>query len=284
MSIFLRLPKNGMLAFGAVTFFGLVFAVAFGLSSRTSDHPETPLAASAVPHQDGSTIAAKKDQQITPSEAVPADASRRVPTSQTIPLAALPDAPPPQVPAGPRSSQQVVAAIQETIAHARAVSLSDPSATNQSAVRDASKPPAQTAAAVTPSASIGTSSRGTIAGASETLYSSLLSVQPGTANSQTSEEIQVPPGAKIPAALAGASQENDFSPAQISIKERIAQEFLEQTQSTAKPDGSDLATWNRLANDADERLRKMIGHDAFNRMSLSASQQALEAQNLPQQP
>jgi hypothetical protein len=107
-----------------------------------------------------------------------------------------------------------------------------------------------------------------------------------TAEAGETVEIELSPGARLPAALAADSQDLPLSPAQQTIKDRIAGEFLEQVQ-TADPTGSSLPEWNRLAIDADERLRKLIGHDAFNRMTLSASQEALGgsqvAEQLPQQ-
>ncbi len=102
-----------------------------------------------------------------------------------------------------------------------------------------------------------------------------------TAEQAESVEIELPPGARLPAALAPDSQDLPLTPAQQTIKDRVAADFLEQVQ-TSDPTGSNPTEWNRLALDADERLRKLIGHDAFNRMTLSASLEALGAGQVPE--
>lgn len=182
-----------------------------------------------------------------------------------------------------QSPQQVATALRTMIANASVSNPSGNSASPQPGVLDTGStqnPSASTSAPfVAPSGGIAIVPQQPASSPSSTPVASEILIE----NSPTGDvlEIQFPPGARLPAALSSGPQDQELSPAQLSLKDAIAQDFLEQT-ATATPDGGDVAAWNRLAIEADERLRKMIGHDAFNRMALSASQEAIEQQ--PTQP
>ena len=92
-------------------------------------------------------------------------------------------------------------------------------------------------------------------------------------------EMNIPQGARLPAAIVDASA--NLTPAQAEVLDRISEDFLDSA-ITNNPGSDDLKKnkaaekkWSQSLMEANERYRSLYGVDAYNARSIQAAKEAL---------
>jgi hypothetical protein len=93
------------------------------------------------------------------------------------------------------------------------------------------------------------------------------------------QQIIVPAGARLPAALVDSS--GGLSPQQAEVLDSISEEFLDSALSAQNHAGDAKNTkvaeenWSKSLNEANDRYRALFGVDAFNARTIQAAKEAL---------
>ena len=104
-------------------------------------------------------------------------------------------------------------------------------------------------------------------------------IQKNEENPEIQMEMNVPRGARLPAAIVDASA--NLTPAQAEVLDRISEDFLDAAV-TSNPGVDDLKKnkaaekkWSQSLMEANERYRSLYGVDAYNARTIQAAKEAL---------
>jgi hypothetical protein len=104
-------------------------------------------------------------------------------------------------------------------------------------------------------------------------------LQKNEENPEVQMEMNVPRGARLPAAIVDAS--TNLTPAQAEVLDRISEDFLDSAVSS-NPGVDDLQKnksaqkkWSQSLMEANERYRSLYGVDAYNARTIQAAKEAL---------